>query len=198
MLGKINFTFDLDRYDDMLRGEYWYLHKRCARIEDVFEANWGWHPMGWVLNTDSMMRNHFGSLATYLQKRMQPGVYEHLYRQWDPAIPARFKKRGPRLSPPAPPAPVVPVLVRPGVVYILQAAGTPRIKIGRAISAPIRIETLQTASPYPLLTLRTIPATDAVYLETLLHRRYDRYRRHGEWFELPADILEGLLQEKFD
>lgn len=200
-----NFVFDFGTPPDdpLRRGEYWYLHKRCSRIEgglirEGATIHWGMHPMGWVLGIDKHIMNGFGDLSKHLSKRMPPGVYDSLYSAWEPAIPVRFRKRVQRSALHSIPEAVVPMLVRPGIVYILQAAGTPRIKIGRTTMAPIRLETLQTASPYPLLTLRTIPATDGVYLETLLHRRYDRYRRHGEWFELPHALLEALLQEQFD
>lgn len=86
---------------------------------------------------------------------------------------------------------------RPGQVYLLQAEGTQRIKIGRSTSAALRFESLRTASPFPLVLLRTIAAQDCVALEAALHRRYARYRQHREWFDLPAYILDALLKEDF-
>ncbi len=84
-----------------------------------------------------------------------------------------------------------------GVVYLLLAQGTARLKIGRTGTGPGRLASLKTASPFPLQLLRRIETTDAVSLETLLHRRYRRYRVHLEWFELPPDILAALLLEPF-
>mgnify|MGYP001589202723 CR=1 FL=1 len=86
---------------------------------------------------------------------------------------------------------------RPGVVYIVQAEGTPRIKIGYTVSPEVRLETLNTASPYPLRLLRTIKSHNALGLEQFLHQRYRAYRQHGEWFELPQNALEALLREFF-
>ena len=84
-----------------------------------------------------------------------------------------------------------------GIVYIVRADGTTRIKIGRSALPGPRLASLETASPYRLKVLRQIPAQDSAFLERLLHQRYKRYRQKGEWFELPADVLHSLLQETF-
>ena len=84
-----------------------------------------------------------------------------------------------------------------GIVYIVHAEGTTRIKIGRSALPGPRLASLETASPYRLKVLRQIPAQDSAFLERLLHQRYKRYRQKGEWFELPIDVLHALLQEDF-
>jgi hypothetical protein len=84
----------------------------------------------------------------------------------------------------------------PGVVYAIWAEDTDRIKIGRSASAHIRLETFQTASPFPLRLLREIQTHDTVALESALHRRYATYRRHGEWFELPIRVQQELLWDE--
>lgn len=201
-LGTVNFSFDFVEPDPLTRGEYWYLHKKCARIEDRLQVNWGWHSLAWVLGGDKTMTYYFGNLRQYLRKRMPDGCYDQLYAAWLPAIKPQAARRlalqSPRQRQDAPPPQKPPTFpARPGVVYILLAEGTPRIKIGRSAVAPVRFETLQTASPYPLRHLRAIPSQDAVRLETMLHRRYAQYRKHREWFELPVEILEALLREDF-
>jgi hypothetical protein len=85
-----------------------------------------------------------------------------------------------------------------GIVYILHAEGTERIKIGRSIYATPRIEALQTASPFPLTVLRKIPTQDIAQLERALHKRYAPYRQYREWFTLPVPLLMALLEEQFD
>jgi hypothetical protein len=85
-----------------------------------------------------------------------------------------------------------------GFVYIVQAEGTPRIKIGQTRRRGMRLQQLATSSPFPLALLREIITADVRSLEKALHQRYDRYRLHGEWFELPAHVLEDLLQEVFN
>ena len=86
---------------------------------------------------------------------------------------------------------------RKGIVYIVQAEGTTRIKIGRSTLPGPRLASLETASPYRLKVLRQILAQDSPFLERMLHQRYQRYRQKGEWFEIPRDILHDLLQEEF-
>jgi hypothetical protein len=83
------------------------------------------------------------------------------------------------------------------VVYIIQAKGTYRFKIGQTSAWPARLEALQTASPYPLEVFRIIPTEHAGALEAMLHRRYASYRKHREWFELPLRVLRDLLSEDF-
>jgi len=83
------------------------------------------------------------------------------------------------------------------VVYIFQAEGTTRVKIGRSGSLQQRQHAIHTASPFPIQLVRAIETKNAVALETLLHHRYKAYRRHREWFELPADVLSALLEERF-
>lgn len=82
-------------------------------------------------------------------------------------------------------------------VYILQAEGTTRVKIGRAKSVQKRKATLHTGSPFPLQVLASIETSDAVTLELALHKRYRVYRRHGEWFDIPADILRAFLRSDY-
>jgi hypothetical protein len=87
--------------------------------------------------------------------------------------------------------------VIPGIVYLIEAQGTGCIKIGRGESALARRENLQTGCPFALHILREIKTEDAAGLERMLHARYDPYKTIGEWFDLPADILNALLKEVF-
>lgn len=84
-----------------------------------------------------------------------------------------------------------------GIVYLILAEGTPRVKIGRSVSAQVRFHSLRTASPFPLRLLRSIPTGNCVALERRLHQRYAVYRQHGEWFDLPQEVLAQLLREDF-
>jgi len=84
-LKKVNFTYDFDLPDALAQGEYFYLHKKCAWIEDVLQVNWGWHPMDWVLGF-GILNRLYGSLKKHLQKHMPPGAYDALYTSWLPAL----------------------------------------------------------------------------------------------------------------
>src|ERR1051325_839158 len=81
-----NFMFDFRHPsgDGLAQGDYWYLHKRCAHLQDVLiregaSIRWGWHPMGWVLGLDKTMMHTFGRLDRHLKKRMPSNVYDRLY-----------------------------------------------------------------------------------------------------------------------
>jgi Meiotically up-regulated gene 113 len=201
---SVNFMFE-QRHpaggDGRKHGEYWYLHKRCAGLERYFiskgaDIRWGWHSMTWVLGIDETFQDHFGNLAKFLYKHMPDGVYEHLYGQWKPALGQQtkalpFKRQKPD------PAVNKSYAIIPGYVYLIEAEGSGRIKIGRSFSAMIRLDTLATASPFPLKLLRRIETENASGLERALHRRYAKYKVHREWFALPPEVLTTLLTEDF-
>ena len=133
-LGRVNFTFDFVVPDPLEQGQYWYLHKHCAWIEDALDVNWGWHPMGWVLGKDAMMQRHWGSLQKYLKKRMPSGAYDRLYEQWLPAI--KPVKGVRTLSQEAKPKP--PMIHTPKASRILPATPAPQVEIVPATSMPRR------------------------------------------------------------
>jgi len=87
-LETINFMFDMQRDDTLAKGEYFYLHKRCTRVEGQLEVFWGDYPMRWVLGIDEAMQRTVGSLAKQLRKRMPPGAYDRLSQDWAPVLPA--------------------------------------------------------------------------------------------------------------
>jgi hypothetical protein len=91
-LESVNFVYDLtiEKPDAIARGAYWYLHKRCARLEDMLhhygvQVLWGMHPILWILGLDPLMNRLWGNLAKDYAKRMPPGVYQQLYAQWIPS-----------------------------------------------------------------------------------------------------------------
>ena len=86
---------------------------------------------------------------------------------------------------------------QPGYVYLVWAVGTPRYKIGRSKDPARRIEALNTQSCYPLKLLDSCFFKDCVYHEIRLHALLDKYRVHGEWFEIPQE-LPRATQEWFN
>jgi uncharacterized protein YozE (UPF0346 family) len=81
-----------------------------------------------------------------------------------------------------------PPIEKSGCVYFIQSQGTHTIKIGyTAGQAQNRLKALQTAHPYQLNILATLPG-DQNY-EKLLHQRFAEYRLKGEWFEPHPDLL---------
>lgn len=216
---SVNFMFDMrhpEGGDGLTRGEYWYLHKRCAGVERLFirggvDIRWGWHHMSWVLGLDKTWDEHFGNLGQFLYQRMPEGVYRHLYEQWRPAFGSHKRLPAWLLRPHVPPEPpqqrvaqqtTPPIVsktyvVKPGYVYIIEAISTGRYKIGRSFSAIVRLGQLDTSSAFDLKLLRQIKTTDCIGLEHILQDRYEIYKVRREWYMLPPDILAALLQEIF-
>lgn len=76
-------------------------------------------------------------------------------------------------------------------VYVI-AGSKRRWKIGYSTEMGRRFEALQQASAYPLHIVATMPGTRA--LEAWFHRRFDKYRVHGEWFDLPKSVQAEVLR----
>lgn len=68
-----------------------------------------------------------------------------------------------------------------GHIYLINAIGTNRYKIGFAVNVEARVKKLQTASPFPLFLIKTVPGTPKQ--EARLHKMYNFCRVSGEWFE---------------
>ena len=66
-------------------------------------------------------------------------------------------------------------------VYLIQAEGTLRYKIGISVNPVKRLRSMQTGSPVKLILVRTIPGNKDV--EAAIHKDLERYRVHREWFE---------------
>ncbi len=82
---------------------------------------------------------------------------------------------------------VIPVVIK-GCVYFIKSEGTKAIKIGfTAGQVERRLSSLQTAHPYKLKLLATIPG--ARENEKSLKEQFARYRLEGEWFEPHPDLL---------
>lgn len=202
-ISMTNFMFDLcePAETSIVLGHYWYLHKRCSRMDQWLRQKgvkvfWGWHDMSAVLGRVSFRFKHlYGDTQKILRKAMPPGCYDQLYANWLPALKPGHMPRPLQLKPLIAPRP--PVLDRPGEVYIIEAVGSGRVKIGRGGKAETRLVQLSTGTPFPLKLIGLIETNTSIALEYLLHTRYAQYRKHGEWFELPQSVLDALLHESF-
>jgi hypothetical protein len=83
-----------------------------------------------------------------------------------------------------------------GYVYLMQPVDGGLVKIGYAKDPELRRKKIQRMSPLKLRLLATVPAGRRH--ESRLHRRYGGYRRWGEWFQLPEDVLKALVKEFVD
>lgn len=71
-------------------------------------------------------------------------------------------------------------------VYLIEAAGSGRIKIGSASNPARRIRALATACPFPIVALATREGGQV--LERAMHRALSDRRAHLEWFHKWAGV----------
>ena len=67
-----------------------------------------------------------------------------------------------------------------------------RVKIGVSVNPQDRLEKLQIGSPVKLELLKSYELQD--YVEGLLHKFLKEHRVRGEWFDLPNEILNKMLE----
>lgn len=79
-----------------------------------------------------------------------------------------------------------------GWVYFVEAANG-YVKIGRSDDPSRRFCDFVTMSPIPIWLRHTVFSDNYVMAEANIHNMLNEHRRHGEWFELPAEILEWCL-----
>ena len=86
-----------------------------------------------------------------------------------------------------------------GFVYLIEAEGSGRFKIGLTKRTPdYRLKQIANSSPFPLKLVAFIESNDSVNLERLWHQRFSDYRVFNEWFELTPERVEefvGAAQE---
>lgn len=74
-------------------------------------------------------------------------------------------------------------------VYFLKADKF--IKIGKSSGSPhSRINSLQTGCPFPIMLIAFIEG--GLEKESELHKKFDQYRVHGEWFLGTGELLEFI------
>ena len=67
-------------------------------------------------------------------------------------------------------------------------------KIGISMQPKQRKRSLQTGSAHDLKLLATRQSQKASELERSLHDKYEKYHVRGEWFDIPKDELNALVQ----
>ncbi len=79
-----------------------------------------------------------------------------------------------------------------GFVYVISATNG-YSKIGAAINPFERFSTIQGCSPLPITLGYICKCTNPVGIEIAAHEALDRYRKHGEWFEVSTSTaIEAL------
>lgn len=79
-----------------------------------------------------------------------------------------------------------------GLVYFISGGEGTAVKIGFTTDLRTRLKRLQSASPVHLLVLAKVEGDRA--LEREYHRRFARYRLHGEWFKLSQPLLAQIRE----
>ena len=69
-----------------------------------------------------------------------------------------------------------------------------QVKIGVSENPERRKKSLQTGSPHKLTIVATRKSSHATQLEEALHNRWEEYHMRGEWFDIPKDELNALVQ----
>lgn len=78
-----------------------------------------------------------------------------------------------------------------GYVYLIQAEGTNRIKIGCSKDPQQRLAQIKSPQqPFKLKLLASIFVADCAWYEKFLHNLYKEYRIYGEWFEIPFVVKD--------
>jgi hypothetical protein len=82
------------------------------------------------------------------------------------------------------------------VVYIIEAVGTGRVKIGHTMGGKpalmSRLAALQTGSPLRLVAIAVMAGGPVE--EKRLHRRFRRLHERGEWFRKEGDLADFAHQ----
>ena len=78
-------------------------------------------------------------------------------------------------------------------VYLINAIGTQKYKIGTTKDIDARLKSLQTGSPHKLATVKCISGVHL--LENRIHRHYCDYRASGEWFNFDDSTLERVVAD---
>jgi len=68
------------------------------------------------------------------------------------------------------------------------------VKIGIAVNVHARLASLQTGSPFKLTLLTSFASGSPQEEEEAIHALLEQYRVRGEWFELPAPMIDHLLK----
>jgi Meiotically up-regulated gene 113 len=109
-------------------------------------------------------------------------------RNWSKQSPASPALQKPQIASP----PKVEISDREISVYVIE--GNSLYKIGIAADISKRIAGIQTSFPFELKVVKVWKSKFPHKAERHLHKRFKSYRMKGEWFRLPSNEIETLLQ----
>ena len=80
-----------------------------------------------------------------------------------------------------------------GFVYIFNAQGTDRYKIGISLTPQLRLKGIQTGCAFKVYPVHYARCLDMHLVEKTLHERFAKYRVIGEWFSLDKrHVIDGI------
>lgn len=82
-----------------------------------------------------------------------------------------------------------------GHVYLIRAGGF--YKIGRTNAFGRREREISLQLPEKAITVHVIRTDDPVGIEAYWHRRFESFRRNGEWFDLSPSEVHAFKRRKF-
>ena len=75
-------------------------------------------------------------------------------------------------------------------VYVINAVGTGRYKIGFAKDVTKRIDVMQTGCPYEMVVVNVFDVP--MKYEHRMHKLLAIFRVQGEWFKLPTNVVDWI------
>jgi predicted GIY-YIG superfamily endonuclease len=86
------------------------------------------------------------------------------------------------------------LLPKNSFVYLIASDAGP-LKIGKADNVKRRLATLQTSSfaKLHLVDYRPVPTTDALSIESRIHKKLAKYRMKGEWFSCDLGTAKAAI-----
>jgi hypothetical protein len=85
---------------------------------------------------------------------------------------------------------------REGFIYFVHQADSSFVKIGYAYDVPRRLADLRVSNPKRLILILYYFARFPRMEELFVHRLYRSYSRGGEWYELPAAVIQAIASTK--
>jgi len=82
-----------------------------------------------------------------------------------------------------------------GCVYFVGNLENKWVKIGFTINLSKRLASVQTGCPCLLEILGYIKTKDARKLEKKIHKKFNYYKMHGEWYVLSSEIIRFIETE---
>lgn len=81
------------------------------------------------------------------------------------------------------------------IVYLINARGTSRYKIGFTVNMNARLSALQTGNHVDIYVVACMFVDNAADTELKLHTKWKEFRVGGEWFDIPINYAVALLKD---